>query len=203
MPGMVLWVSGIVASIVALVLTAAAKMYYVHMFVAALVSLGFALLAFRGGRAGDGEPGATSALAASHIRHMGLVWTWGALCMMAMYGTQILTWREWPQFLVALTLLAAVCLFVGQSVAKDAVARRDDGSILGLARILVLVQLVAMPIVMIGLLVDGKMWRFTTAAGQRANWQDWGANNVFFFGALAITALAWNAWSVLRARTAG
>lgn len=202
MQGMVLWVSGIVASAVALVLTAASKMYYVHMLVAALVCLGFALLALREGRTADGRPGVAGALVASRIWHMGLVWAWGALSLLAMYGTQILTWREWPQFLVALVLLSAVCLLVSQSVARDVAAQRDDGSMLGLARILILTQLVAMPIVMIGLLVDGKMWRFTTAAGQRANWQDWGANNVFFFGALAITVLAWNAWTLLRARPA-
>jgi hypothetical protein len=38
---------------------------------------------------------------------------------------------------------------------------------------------------MVGLLIDGKMWRFFTVPGQKPGSQDWGANNFFFFGALA------------------
>ena len=202
MTSLIAWTGAIVASVAALVLTSAMKLYYLHILVAALTSVAVALRAFQGGRPTSIAPADASKLLSGHLRDMGLVWTWGALALLSMYATQILTWREWPQFFAVFAALAALCLFVGRALAKDAAAGSDDGTMVGIARILVLAQLVAMPIVMLGLLVDGKMWRFTTAAGQRANWQDWGANNVFFFGALAIAALAWNAWSVLRARAA-
>ena len=42
-------------------------------------------------------------------------------------------------------------------------------------------QVAGMVIVMVGLLVDGKMTRFAKA---RPGWEDWAANNIFFFGAM-------------------
>ena len=51
---------------------------------------------------------------------------------------------------------------------------------------------------MIGLLQQGKMSRFFSEAGQRPGSEDWAASNIFFFGALAMAAVAWNALTVLR-----
>jgi hypothetical protein len=43
-----------------------------------------------------------------------------------------------------------------------------------------------MVVVMIGLAVDGKLMRFAKA---RPGWEDWAANNIFFFGAMALAAI--------------
>jgi hypothetical protein len=167
------------------------------------------VLAFQEARnsaANGGTPGATSRGVATTMRHIALVFTWGAIAMAATYGTGILTWREWWQFMLAFVVLAGLSLFVSSALAQDGAAGKDDASSLRLARILALVLVVAMPIVMAGLALHdgralklgGKMANFFTEAGQRPNWQDWGANSVFFFGALAAAALAWSALSAIR-----
>jgi hypothetical protein len=45
--------------------------------------------------------------------------------------------------------------------------------------------------------IDGKMWRFASEAGRRDGWQDWAANNFFFFGALALACIAANALALM------
>ncbi len=68
-----------------------------------------------------------------------------------------------------------------------------DETMLKIARGFSIFVMVAMLITMFGLLVDGKMWRFTTVAGLRRGSQDWAANNIFFFGAMALAAISANA----------
>ncbi|MEZ5854292.1 MAG: hypothetical protein R3D67_05895 [Hyphomicrobiaceae bacterium] len=65
------------------------------------------------------------------------------------------------------------------------------------ARGFALFLLFAMVITMVGLLVDGKMWRFTTVAGLRRGSQDWAANHIFFFGAMALAAISWNTLTLI------
>lgn len=207
MVGMVAWMLGIAVSTVLLVLTAAKKLYWAHMAITALVSIVVAVLAFQEMRAATARPGDTSHRSGTLIRHIALVFCWGAIALAVTYGAGVLTWREWWHYMLAFLVLAGVCLFVSMALLKDGDAGRDDATMLGVARILSLVLLVAMPIVMVGLLVHdgrsfklgGKMLNFYTEAGQRTNWQDWSANNVFFFGAFAAAALAWNAFDLLRA----
>jgi hypothetical protein len=96
-----------------------------------------------------------------------------------------LTWREWGSFCIAFVLLAAVSLFLASALHKDAASGAIDPVLIKVARGFAVFVLVAMSITMAGLLIDGKMWRFFTVPGQKPNSQDWGANNFFFFGALA------------------
>jgi hypothetical protein len=49
-------------------------------------------------------------------------------------------------------------------------------------------------IAVLGLLIDGKMTRFLIP-----RYTDWAANNVFFFGALAVAAISANALRANRA----
>jgi hypothetical protein len=49
-------------------------------------------------------------------------------------------------------------------------------------------QLAGMILVVVGLLIDGKMVRFLDP-----RYTDWAANNVFFFGALALAAISGHA----------
>lgn len=203
MASMVIWIIGIGASVAALVIMAALKQYYIHMAVAAIVSLLIALSAFQETRAQQAAapPAKPEVLASLNLRHMGMIWTWAALAMFCTYAFGVLTWKEWLHFFIALVVLAGLSLFLSASLKRDAEAGTPDDTLLKVARGYAVFMLVAMIITMIGLAVDGKLWRFATEAGQRPNWQDWGANNIFFFGALGLAAVSWNAISVLRGGT--
>ena len=193
MSSLVIWMLGIGLSAAALVLAAAQKLFYVHMVVAALISILVALASFSETRAAEagGDRGAGGIEIA--LRHMGLVWTWGALGLFVTYAFDILSWREWWQFFIAFALLAGLSLFLSATLRKDKESGSRDDTLIKVARGFSIFILVAMLITMAGLLIDGKMWRFTTVAGLRRGSQDWAANNIFFFGALALAAIGWNA----------
>ena len=193
MSSMIIWMLGIGLSVAALVVTAALKMFYVHMAIAALISILVALVSFSEARSADaGEIPGGSGIEIS-LRHMGLVWTWGALALLVTYAFDVLSWREWWQFFIAFFVLAGLSLFLSATLRKDAEAGVGDDMLVKVARGFAIFILVAMLITMAGLLLDGKMWRFSTIAGNRRGSQDWAANNIFFFGALALAAISWNA----------
>jgi hypothetical protein len=196
---MVLWTLGIGISIAALVVTAALKpqslhMAYLHMAAAAVVTIGIALTARRELRQDRERQQRPELLASTGLRYLGLVWAWGGLALLTTYGF-VLQWREWWHFVIACAVLAAVCLVVAAALTKDADAGRDDATMLTLARILTRVHLAAMVITVIGLIVDGKMVRFLVPRHQ-----DWAAQNIFFFGAVAMAAISWIALVSLKAR---
>lgn len=198
MSSMIIWMLSIGISVAALVVTAVLKHYYVHMVIAAIVSILVALTAFSETRAEVSADASTGQLASTNLRHMGLVWTWGALAIFATYAFGVLTWREWWHFFVALFVLAGLSLFLSATLRKDAEAGTKDETMLKVARGYAIFVFAAMLITMAGLVIDGKLWRFTTAAGLRENSQDWAANNIFFFGALALAAVSWNTITVLK-----
>ncbi len=196
---MILWGLSISASAALLVLTAALRpegvhMAYAHMLIAAAVCICIALLYIKDNSALRKAGAGPSALAALTARYMGTVWSWAALALAVTYATNILTWREWPHFLAASIVVAGLCLLFAAMLQKDANAGREDATMLRLGRILTWVQLVGVSLAVVGLLIDGKMTRFMTL-----RYTDWAANNVFFFGALAIAAISAHA---LRTRAA-
>ncbi len=193
MSSMLIWMLGIGVSVAALVITAAQKMFYIHMAIAAVVSILVALASFQEARGIYRGKDADAMVASSNLRHMGFVWTWGALTLLVTYAFDMLQWREWWQFFIGFFVLAGLCLFMSTTLRKDAEGGSTDATMMKVARGFSIFMLVAMLIVMIGLLVDGKMWRFTTVAGLRPGSQDWAANNIFFFGAMAIAAISWSA----------
>jgi hypothetical protein len=81
--------------------------------------------------------------------------------------------------------LGAACLYGASLLKRDDAAGRVDDGLLKLLNVLAKVQLVGMVVTMIGLVIDGKMTRFTVARHQ-----DWAANNIFFFGAAALALLS-------------
>jgi hypothetical protein len=189
---MVLWLLVFSISIAVMAVSAGAQglngaMAYVHMAVAAFVSLIMALLAIREilslARTGAG-PAAVATVAA---RNMGFVWSWGALGLLSTYGTGILRWTEWWQFLIAFVVAAGLCLFFAAILKKDAETGSRDETFLKLGRILTIVQFVGMVAVMLGLAIDGKMPPNLNA---RVGWEDWAANHIFFFGAMALAAIS-------------
>jgi len=192
MMSMVIWMLGIALGVSLLVLSAAMGLPLAHMAVAAFIALVIALVAIRENREQRAAGLTESAIASSTAMIMALVWIWGALALLVTYYF-ILRWNEWLHFFIAFAVLGALCLFISNMLRRDAEAGRDDESMIKIGNYLTIGQLVGMIVTMIGLLVDGKMWRFTTSAGNRIGWQDWAANNIFFFGALALAAISLNA----------
>ena len=190
MGSMLGWTLGIGASVAALVLVAALKLQnadlaYVHMAIAACVSIFMALAAVRELR--QPELAANPELLASAgSRYLGVIWTWGALALIVTYAF-VLQWREWWHFSLVFIALAGACLFLAATLRKDAESGADDDTMFKLARILIRVHFGAAILTVIGLLADGKMVRFLVPRHQ-----DWAAQNIFFFGAIALGIISWN-----------
>lgn len=201
MTSMIIWVLGIGVSAAALVITAALKQYYLHMAVSALISILVALASIHETRSAASGPATSGHGIDIAMRHMGLVWCWGAISLLVTYAFGVLSWREWWQFFIAFFVLAGLSLFLSATLRKDDDASMGDPTMVRIARSFSIFILVAMVATMVGLLIDGKMWRFTTIAGLRRGSQDWAANNIFFFGALAQAAISWNAIGLTSSKT--
>jgi len=187
MSSLVIWMLILTISLSALVLSAAASMPVVHMALTALVSLVIALIAVKENTTLVESGASKNEIAASTARYMGLVWTWGALGLFVTYNF-ILQWKEWWHFFLAFAVLAVLCIFLATALARDAEAGKQDETMLMVGRYLTVAQLVGMMVTVAGLLIDGKMIRFLTP-----RYTDWAANNFFFFGALALAAISFNA----------
>ncbi len=187
---MIFWMLSIAVSIALLVITAALKaanpsMAYAHMAIAAVMAVVFALLAVRETdqlvKAGGSRP----AVAAQTARFMGYVWTWGALALVISYGSGVVAWHEWLTFFIGFAILAAASLFFSFMLQRDADEGKEDEAILKLGRYLAWAQLFGMILVVVGLIIDGKMTRFLVPRHG-----DWAANNIFFFGAIALGVIS-------------
>ncbi len=161
------------------------QMAYVHMALAGLMAVVFVLAYLLQNRALVTNGASSSRVAANTSRSIGMVWLWGALGLAATYATGILSWREWPVFLAACIVIAGLCLLFAAMLDKDARQGREDATMLRLGRILALVLLIGMLIAIVGLIIDGKMTRFLVP-----RYTDWPANNIFFFGAVAMALIS-------------
>jgi hypothetical protein len=179
----VLWVLGMAIGVSALVFTAGGRstnlqLAYAHMAIAATMSIIFAVMANRACRALLGAGAAPPQVAGNSAGHMAIVWAWGALMLFITYGTGVLAWKEWWPFFVAFAVAGGLCLLL-------AVALKKYATMFRWARYFAVIQFVGMIAVMLGLLIDGKMMRFLNPRHT-----DWAANNIFFFGALALAAIS-------------
>jgi hypothetical protein len=172
------------------------RMAYAHAAVALATALLLAVLGMRATDAAISSGASRAAVGASKAREMAWVWTWGGVAILATYATGTAAWKEWWHFLAVFAAVAIACFFFSNMLARDAAAGKDDEAMLTLTRRLAIGQLVGMAITMVGLVVDGKMTRFLAP---RKGWEDWPANNYFFFGALALAILSVHA---LRAQAA-
>lgn len=177
-------------SLVLLVIAADARaedvrMAYVHAAIAAATALIVAGFAVRQCRSLLAKTASASEVASSNAWYMGVIWGWGMLALVATYGTGVLVWNEWWHFVLAFAVAAVLSLYFANALKKDALAGKEDETMLKLARYLAIVQLAGMVITMLGLIIDGKMVRFMTL-----RFTDWAANNVFFFGALGIALIS-------------
>jgi hypothetical protein len=111
-----------------------------------------------------------------------VIWSWGALALAVTYGTQVLVWKEWWRFCIGFGAAAGLCWLFSFTLDSDAEKGGEaDAAMLRLARYVAMVQLFGMVVTMLGLVIDGKMIRFLNP-----RFTDWAANNVFFFGAMAL-----------------
>lgn len=186
MASLFIWMLGISLGIAILVISAALGQPLLHMAAAAIIGLVIALVAIKENRDLHAAGASTPTIAASTARHMGFVWVWGALSLLVTYYF-ILKWHEWFHFFLAFAVAGALCLFIAGTLERDAVAGREDPTMMKIARYLTIGQLVGMVITVLGLLIDGKMTRYLTP-----RFTDWAANNIFFFGAIALAALSAN-----------
>lgn len=206
MSASIFWALGVVASVISLALAAAGQLPYVHLGLAALVPAALASSAWRKASAARIRPETVDVFARDAYQYMALLWMWAALALIAVYGTSILTWREWWRFVLLFAALAGVCAAISVKLNGGAEGTDASSGVANGARIFALVLCAAAVVAAVGLMLHdgrsvrlgGKLTSFQTAAGQRAGWQDWSANHVFFFGAASVAALAWQAFGALR-----
>ena len=185
---MIVWCLVIATGVAILVVTAAAQMFYLHMAVAAVISLFIAIAAYRANQQAAEAGSSEASVAGLNARYMGIIWSWGSLALFITYIT-VLSWKEWWQFLIAFVVAAGIAMYFSFLLTREAEQDAEDPALLNLARILAIVQLAGMVATMLGLLIDGKMQRFV---GVKVH-SDWAANNIFFFGALGLALISWMA----------
>lgn len=186
---MVFWMLAVAFSVMFLVVSAAGgssdpQMVYVHMSIAALVAVVFALISVRDTRQLIREGAPRNAVYASTIRFMGLLWTWGALALVITYGTGILNWPNWMPFFVAFFVAAGLCMFISSTLRRDLDRGEADDRILQVGGYLTATQLVAMVSAVIAISLSG------SASIGSAGSDIWAANQVFLFGALGLAAMS-------------
>jgi len=187
---MVFWMFIIAVNVALLVVTAAAKasdyrMAFAHMIVAAAICGLFALAAIRDTNQLVEAEASRTAIAAKSGQFMAYVWAWGALGLIISYGFGVVAWHEWWHFCLAFAIAGAAAMFFANLLKRDAEAGKTDETILTISRYLAGLQFFGMIAVVLGLLIDGKMTRFLV---ERHG--DWAANNIFFFGALALLVIS-------------
>ncbi|MCH9808142.1 MAG: hypothetical protein K0U74_10440 [Alphaproteobacteria bacterium] len=189
MASLVIWMITLTISLAAIILSAAAGQPNIHTAVAALIGLSIAGMAVGENRQQRKAGVQENIVAATTARAMGLVWVWGALSLFVTYYF-ILSWKEWLVFTGVFALVGILCMFFAATLERDAESGRKDETMLNLAKYLSIGQWVGMLIAMLGLIIDGK---FPVTVGKNIGWQDWAANNIFFFGALSIAIITANA----------
>jgi FtsH-binding integral membrane protein len=184
---MIFWMVSISVSVMLLVISAAGRamdpqMAYVHMAVAALVALVFALIAMRDTRKLIHAGAPRNAIYASTTRFMGLVWSWAALALVITYGTGILQWANWHHFFTITFVLAGLCLFLSLTIRKDVERGTADDKVLQLGGVITTLQLAGMVAVIVSLAFN-RSDLFAVSGGE-----SWAANHIFLFTALALAA---------------
>lgn len=184
MTDLIVWMIAFTIGISVTVLSAAAGNYDLHLGVTAVVTLTIAIVAVQTHRKLMTRKAHRSALAASTSRYIGLVWIWAACALLVTYEF-ILTWRESWLFVAGLLIVGALCLGLAHMFDRDGDADKHDETMLSLGRTLNTLQVFGMLIAVAGLVADGKFG----PAARGAMKPDWAANNIFFFGAIAVALI--------------
>lgn len=136
-----------------------------------------------------------SAVSSSGAHSMGLAYAWGAVALFATYVFVLPRWHEWPIFCGAFAAVAAVSFIFAATIAKDAQRGKDDETLLKVGRILTIAQLAGTIVAVVGLLLDPDKQFLNEGR------QDWAAQTIFFFGAIALAAISAAALVYTRNRT--
>ncbi len=185
MSSLFMWMAALALSTVLLLMTAAKGAFYLHILVCAVVTIALAVTAIHESRTLRAQGASVYAVASSNARFMGLVWAWGAVTLFTTYNF-VLSWKEWVPFFIAFFVAAGICSYFAGSLKKDEVAGASDPVMKTIGRYLTIAQVAGMAIAAVGLVIDGKLNRFAKA---RPGWEDWAANNIFFFGAVSLAAI--------------
>lgn len=136
-----------------------------------------------------------SAISSSGAHAMGLAYAWGALALFATYVFVLPRWHEWPVFCGAFAVVAAISFIFAATIAKDVERGKDDETLLKVGRILTVAQFAGTIVAIVGLLLDPDKQFLNEAR------QDWAAQTIFFFGAIALAAISAAALVYTRNRT--
>ncbi len=193
------WSVGVAVNLSLLALLAWTQSYYLHLVIAAAIPTAIVQSLYQsppglGTASRDPVGKATDAL-----RHIAGVWSWGALALIVIYASSILTWREYGRFVIVFTMLASASLVLATQISKAASTPDGGAKLLGAIRVGAIMVGVALAIVAVGLIIhDGRAFRLggkvingQLPVTQRDGWQDWAASHIFFYGAIAVSALSW------------
>lgn len=186
------WIATLTIGLAAILWSAVTVRPDLHTLMAALVAAMVASAGILENRALYRRGESKHRIAASTASYMGLVWTWGALALFFTYVPlfDILRWKEWLAFTLAFSVVAGLCLSFAVVLRNDEKREGADATMLNLAHYLSVGQLAGMGIAALGLIIDGK---FPVTVSKHIEWQDWAANNIFFFGAVSLGAITANA----------
>ncbi len=184
---MIGWLFALAAAICATVLATAANEPALQMTAVAVVCIAIVLIAVRDHQRLRNNGAPTSAVASSTARYLALVWAWAGLTVLLAYLFIIEKhWPEWWQFFIGFSFAAIASLAFARLLDRDRAAGRDDATLVKAGRVLLQFQIIGMAAGIVSLFVDNKFPRAATHA-------DWAGCNIFFFGALAIAAISFDA----------
>jgi hypothetical protein len=187
MSSLAAWMIALTLSICAIIITAALNAPGLHMIASGLVSVGLALTAIREHNDLQASGASKSEVGSSTARNTGLLWAWGALGIFVTYVFILPErWPEWWQFFLGFAIAAVASIVFSNMLQRDTKAGHVDDNVMKVGRALVMLQLVGVLAAIISMFIDGKFPR-------SAEYPDWAACNIFFFGALAVAAISLNA----------
>ncbi|MCB1503479.1 MAG: hypothetical protein KDJ47_00745 [Hyphomicrobiaceae bacterium] len=184
MPSMIVWGIAFATCLSMMMLTAGAKLPLVHLAMGVIIALGIAFAAILENQKLRREGAPKSVIASATARSMGFIYMWAAVVIALTYLT-LFNWHEWWQWFLALALVGTMCIFYSNLLTRDAEAHQDDKTMIAIGNKLTWVQFIGMGIAIVGMLVDGKLTRYTNP-----QLKDWAAQNVFFTGAVGLMVLS-------------
>ncbi len=190
------WLVFLIISLSAIVLVAWRKDPHLHAIVASIIGFVWAGLGIAQNWSTRNAGANEFRVASETAQQMGFVWGWGAAALFLTYAF-VIQWKEWITFVSAAAVVAVVCLAFSAILRRDGEKDSSDKTMLNLAWYLTVGQLVGMLAAVIGLVVDGKI---PAQLKTHQAWQDWAANNIFFFGALALVGISANALYSMRTK---
>lgn len=176
MAGILIWGLSLGFGLALLILTAGAHYVALNAFVTALLFLNVAILAQRDFATTAAGDAGSFELAAAGARYSGLIWSFAALAICAIYWT-VLDWPIGSAWTGYLSAGAIFCLAFGNLCTSTAAHEIGPQRILSLSRLLGFMQVSAALTAICALVWTSKLGSVTA---------DWAANSIMLFGAAAL-----------------